>query len=91
MVKNWDYFLEYQRKRVKRKTLPVEDREKNPVRVWRKKYELSQEQMGKLLGVSGTCIGYWERGIAATPGWVLDLVDHPADAYILDKMAEVLK
>jgi len=87
----WDRFLAYQRRRVARKTLSPEEREKGPVRQWRKQYSLSQEQMGKLLGVSGTCVGYWERGIAATPGWVLDLVDHPADGYILDKMMEVLK
>lgn len=86
-----DKFLAYQRKRVARKTLPPEEREKHPVRVWRTKYELSQKQMGALLGVSGTCIGYWERGISSTPGWVLDLVERPADDYILSKMAEVMK
>lgn len=91
MMKDYQQFLAYQRKRVARKKLPQEEREKSPVRIWRKKYELSQRQMGALLGVSGTCIGYWESGIAQTPGWVLDLVDHPADGYILDKMAEVLK
>ena len=87
----WENFLAYQRRRVARKTLSPEERENHPVRIWRKKYELSQKQMGALLGVSATCVGYWERGIATTPGWVLDLVDHPADGYILDKMAEVLK
>lgn len=85
----WDRFLAYQRRRVARKTLSPEEREKHPVRVWRKKYQLTQEQLGKLLGVTGTCIGYWERGIAETPGWVLDLVDHPADSYILQKLEAI--
>lgn len=86
----WENFLAYQRRRVILKTLPREERENHPVRLWRKKYKLTQKQMGTLLGVSATCVGYWERGISITPDWVMDLVERPADDYILSKM-EVLK
>lgn len=91
MMKDRELLRFYYRRRTARLTLPKEEREKHPVRVWRKQYKLSQRQMGALLGVSDSCIGYWERGIAVTPGWVMDLVDHPADDYILSKIAEVLK
>lgn len=91
MMKGREQLRDYYRKRTARMTLPKEERAKNPVRVWRKEYELTQMQLGKLLGVSGASVGYWERGIAKIPDWVLDLVERPAEDYILRKMKEIRK
>lgn len=91
MMKEREQRRTYYRKRTARMTLSKEERANHPVRIWRKEYELTQEQFGQLVGVSGTSVGYWERGINRTPDWVLDLVERPAEDYILKKMEVIRK
>lgn len=75
--------------RTAKKTLSVEECEKNPVRIWRKRYALSQTQLGELFGVSGSCVGYWERGVLITPEWVSEIVSREADEYTLRKINKI--
>ena len=79
----------YQRERTAKKTLSVDERKNHPVRVWRELYFLNQNQMGQLLGVSGSSVGFWERGVVKTPEWVMEIVSRDADEYTLRKINKI--
>ena len=78
----------YQRKRTQKMTCPKEVQERHPVRVFRKSYGLSQEQLGQILGVSGTAVGFWERGVCKAPNWALEIIESPDD-YLLKAIKRV--
>lgn len=63
-------------------SLPPEEREKHPVRIFRKQYGLSLRQLGRILGVSYATIGYWESGEIRTPAWVTETIEEQ-DEYLL--------
>lgn len=72
----------YYRERRRRLTSTREEWEQHPVRAFRRCYELSQKQLGRILGVSGSAVGYWERGVDQTPEWVLEALEEQ-DEYLL--------
>ena len=72
----------YFRERRRRLSLPPEEREKHPVRIFRKQYGLSLRQLGRILGVSYATIGYWESGEIRTPAWVTETIEEQ-DEYLL--------
>lgn len=72
----------YYRERRRKLTNTREEREQHPVRAFRSFYELTQRQLGRILGVSQQAVGQWETGECRAPAWVLEALEEQ-DEYLL--------
>ena len=81
-----EYIREYYQARRARLYAAAPDPETHPVRVWRKKHNLSMTQAGLLFGVTDSAVWGWEKSLVPTPEWVEDIIQDDMTDYMKRKL-----
>ena len=71
-----DLYNAYQRRWRAARKAAAPPPEMHPLRVWRTQVQISLDEAGDIIGMSGSGLGAYERGVSTTPEWLLDWLSH---------------